>query len=218
MSKSVNFADPGGTGQVNYAVLVSQTGQWFHTVNFALESYNAAHYAFYAVGTTEYGATGVYGVRFDNLGLPEGIYDVLVKRQAGGSPAPGDAVVWSSERAVWAAGSLTSGVIPPSTPGLVTGYLYTYDENGAIQAGVTVTSQVVGFGGSDASVAIQTGFALDETVRTATSDGAGLVSFTNLFKGVVYKFKRGGSQKTYQVEVKATATDPFPLPSIIGAP
>lgn len=104
----------------------------------------------------------------------------------------------------------TNVVITPSDPDLVTGYLTVYDEFGAAEPGAVISLHVLISG-------VPTGLAYDSAVRTATSDGAGLVQFPNMFKGVAYHLYRGtGVKKIVSIPLAAGST--YQLPSIVGAP
>jgi hypothetical protein len=113
--------------------------------------------------------------------------------------------------------------VPPPFGGAeqVTAYLYTYNENGAPEVGVEVRSYAKALSPiTDEQAAILYGFGLDSTVRVAVSDGTGLVSIPGLFKGVTYGIWRGpaNSGREFEVQIPEDATDPYTLPSIIGAP
>ncbi len=104
--------------------------------------------------------------------------------------------------------SMTQVSLPASSPTLVTGFLYTYDEDGVVEAGVTVNIRFITLAG--------TGFAFDTAIRTATSAADGLVSFTNLFPGADYELRRetNGTWKTVTVASDASST--FALPNFWG--
>ena len=110
--------------------------------------------------------------------------------------------------------AMDSVALTASAPGLTTGFLYTYDEDGAIEPSVPVTAIIrqPPSGGA--------GAAYDATPRTVTSDGSGLAEFPNLFKGATYSFYRGDgtTYPQYTVVVPADAGDSYELPSVIGAP
>jgi len=105
--------------------------------------------------------------------------------------------------------SLTAISISASEPGQTTGYLYCYDEDGAVEEDVTVTVQLT-------AVAEATGYAYDNAVRSATSSAAGLVEFTNLFKEATYRVRRGGGIE-YSVTIPAAAGSTYELVSVIGS-
>ena len=100
-----------------------------------------------------------------------------------------------------------------------TGVLTCYDENYAAETGVTFSVQMtVGPGVA--------GDALDTKVRTADSDGAGLVQFTNLIRGATYQIWRStftsssvfGSVATANAKVTFVVPDSasFDLPEVLG--
>lgn len=213
----VLFADVTGLAATTYGVVRRKSDGFYRRASTgAFEAYNAANFADYDHPVTESPSTGHYAMTFPAV-VETGGYHVFILRQAGANPTPGDEVLW--EELVWWNGAEATPPPPSgSTPGRVTGYLYTYNEFGTIEAGVAVTVQVAGFGSSDAAVDLQYGYALDSTLRVGTSDGAGLVEFPNLFKGVNYTLRRGDGTAAYTVEIPSDATDPYELPSIIGAP
>ena len=104
--------------------------------------------------------------------------------------------------------SMTAVVTPSSAPGQVTGYLYCYDENGAVESGVTVYLQMT-------AVADATGVAYDRTSRSGTSSATGLVTFTGLFTGGTYSVWRDKG-RAESVTIPAAAVDPYELPSVMG--
>ena len=209
----VSYAD--ATGQTTYGLIFRKSDGfvWRHATS-VFEAYNAANYADYDVAGTENGASGVYSFDFPAGITGGGGYDIYVKRRVGGSPAQSDLLIW--ERELWWTGSAPTAPPPAAgTPEQVTGYLYVYDEDGVVESGVTIYCRLVGFNQDQSSVDLQYGYALDSAQRSAVSDGAGLVSFSGLFKGMTYNVKRGSSSG-YSVEIPADADDPFALPSVIG--
>ena len=104
--------------------------------------------------------------------------------------------------------SMTQVSLPASTPGQVTGFLYTYDEDGVVEASATVEIRFRNLAG--------TGIAFDRAIRTETSDVNGLVSFTNLFAGAEYELRRetNGTWRTVTVATDASST--FALPNFWG--
>lgn len=106
--------------------------------------------------------------------------------------------------------SMTQITITPSDPGQVTGFIYCYDEVGAVEEGVEIhLHQQRPISG--------TGIAYDDAVRTGTSDADGLVEFVGMFKGGRYSYYRGTSDDRHvEITVPTTATDPYELKSISG--
>lgn len=109
------------------------------------------------------------------------------------------------------AGGGAAPVVTPSAPGFTTGYIVTYDEQGVIEAGVTVTCFATA--GDDL-----TGLGLDSTPRSEISDANGLVQFTNLILGATYKFRRGPRGPYTTVTIPLTAAATTALDTIIGSP
>ncbi len=108
--------------------------------------------------------------------------------------------------------SLTAISITPSPATQITGYYTCYSHLGVVEAGVSITMQLVGL--AQGSV----GLALDNRLRTVTSDANGVAQFTNLFPGCRYKVYRGAAEnKAWYVNVPDTVTgDPVELGSIYG--
>jgi hypothetical protein len=107
--------------------------------------------------------------------------------------------------------SMTQVVMPASDPGLVTGYLYCYDQAGAVEKDVIIELRVFSNVG--------TGISNDTATRTATSTVAGLVTFINLFCGATYLIRRGPASRHRlwtEFTVPAAATTPYALPDIWG--
>lgn len=106
--------------------------------------------------------------------------------------------------------SMTQITITPSDPGQVTGFIYCYDEVGAVEEGVEIhLHQQRPISG--------TGIAYDDAVRTGISDADGLVEFVGMFKGGRYSYYRGTSDDRHvEITVPTTATDPYELKSIAG--
>jgi hypothetical protein len=122
--------------------------------------------------------------------------------------------------------SMTAVTPTASDPGFITGYLYCYDEEGAVEQGVSLQLALY-TPGSDA-------YGYDSRTRTATSDANGLVEFTNLFPGATYMLRRGNrkqwnanpdesyalaenvAQSWKKVTIPANASDPYALPALWG--
>ena len=108
--------------------------------------------------------------------------------------------------------SLTAISITPSPATQITGYYTCYSHLGVVEAGVSITMQLVGL--AQGSV----GLALDNRLRTVTSNASGVAQFTNLFPGCRYKVYRGAAEnKAWYVNLPDTVTgDPVELGSIYG--
>ena len=209
------------TGQTTYGLVQRlDDGFFWRTDTTVFEDYVAGNYANYDVAGAEYGTSGIYRITFPPGITGAGGYQVMFKRQAGGSPAQSDPIIWEKE--VWWNGADVTPAPPPSaTPGQVTGYIYTYDEDGVIETGVTIKCYAKDITADTEDLAdIQYGFALDTATRTVVSDGAGLAEFPNLFKGVTYAFWRGTDEtgRVFNVTIPADAADPYELPSLLGIP
>lgn len=104
--------------------------------------------------------------------------------------------------------SMTQITFPASNPGMVTGYLYCYDENGVVESAVTVEIRCYEVDGN--------GLCFDTAIRSGTSDAAGLVTFSNLVPGGSYQIRRGTIGRWTRITIPADATDPYALEDIGG--
>ena len=104
-----------------------------------------------------------------------------------------------------------SQIVPtPSTPGLITGYLVCYDNEGVVESGVTVYLKQL-------EPATDSGVAYDGDVRSAVSDAEGLVEFTGLFLGGRYHVYRDQlDERPVMFTIADDQTDPMELPSVIS--
>jgi hypothetical protein len=91
MSNEIQFTD--ASGNTDYATITNSVGQWWN--GSAFESFNGAHWGNYAVSAAEFGTSGTYAASAP--GMAAGVYGVVARTQAGGSPAEGDAVVAEGE-------------------------------------------------------------------------------------------------------------------------
>lgn len=78
--------DYGVTGKIIYFLVRSSVGAIYN--GSSLETYNSVHYSTYPITATEEGSSGFYVATMP--GLSAGIYSVVAKLQAGGSPAESD--------------------------------------------------------------------------------------------------------------------------------
>jgi hypothetical protein len=113
-----------------------------------------------------------------------------------------------------ATGSTTYDLAPvtltPSSPGQTTGYWTVYDLNGVAQAGAIVQMQC------SAIPPGSTGIVLEDSLRSATANGSGVVSFTGMFPGATYIVNRSGSARKFTITVPTTAGATVSLGSIVG--
>lgn len=99
-------------------------------------------------------------------------------------------------------------VIPmPSAPGLATGVLICYDDQGVVLAGVQIDIQLSAMPYADA------GNSAKNAIRSATSDSSGLVTFTGLWQGGRYRARRSAGD---WVDFAVPATSTFSLPDVLG--
>jgi len=106
--------------------------------------------------------------------------------------------------------SISQVSITPSDPGLITGYLVCYDNEGAVESGVSVYLQQI-------EPVTGSGIAYDGDVRSAISNGEGVAEFTGLFLGgryYVYRDQTDGRPVMFTID--ADQTDPMELPSVIS--
>jgi hypothetical protein len=94
MAREISFADQ--TGGVDYVILVNNFGQFRRIDTAAWEFYSAANYANYKRVATEAGASGIYLADFPTA-VASGRYNLIAKRQVGGSPAESDPSVGAGE-------------------------------------------------------------------------------------------------------------------------
>jgi len=82
-------------GQTLYALVINTSGQFWRPASSAFETFSAGNYANYATAAslTEFGSIMVYYGDFPTGITSAGTYFVVVKVQAGGSPASSDSVV-----------------------------------------------------------------------------------------------------------------------------
>lgn len=104
--------------------------------------------------------------------------------------------------------SMTGDSIGASDPGLVTGFLYCYNENGVVEEGAVVQIKFSDITG--------TGVSPDTKIRSATSSATGLVQFTNLFTGATYKIRRGADKPWKEVSIPADEVGTYALTDVWG--
>jgi len=140
-----------------------------------------------------------------SFSLDDGTWSVAITL-AGYTFAPTTLVVDGDKTQTY---SMMLATVTPSEVSKVTGYWYTLDEEGEVEASVDIELRVV-----SSSLA---GTAHDAAIRTETSDSNGLVQFTNLVKGAKYEARRGTTTRWTQFTVPTTATTPYALPDIWGS-
>lgn len=100
-------------------------------------------------------------------------------------------------------------ITPPAGASQITGVLDTYDAQGALEAGVTITlRQIRGPGAA--------GQSHDTGMITAVSNGSGRVEVA-LLRGAEYKARRGTTGDEVRFTAPSTGTS-FVLPEILGTP
>jgi hypothetical protein len=111
-------------------------------------------------------------------------------------------------------GTATAGAAP-TTPGTLIGQIVTLDEQGAVEAAVSVSVQMIEGPGDR-------GVCYDSLVWTVTSDGAGLAEFDGIIPGARYSRWRGTTDR-YKTFIAPAADDAivvsgrFSIEETIGA-
>ncbi len=188
----------GGTGTGARTVVV--------TVTLSASPVEGASVRLTKAAETYVGSTNASGqVTFN---IDDGTWTVAITSP--GATFAGASLVVDDDEAV--SYSLTAISITPSPATQITGYYTCYSHLGVVEAGVSITMQLVGL--AQGSV----GLALDNRLRTVTSDANGVAQFTNLFPGCRYKVYRGAAEnKAWYVSLPDTVTgDPVELGSIYG--
>jgi len=188
----------GGTGTGARTVVV--------TVTLSASPVEGASVRLTKAAETYVGSTNASGqVTFN---VDDGTWTVAITSP--GATFAGASLVVDDDEAV--SYSLTAISITPSPATQITGYYTCYSHLGVVEAGVSITMQLVGL--AQGSV----GLALDNRLRTVTSDANGVAQFTNLFPGCRYKVYRGAAEnKAWYVNLPDTVTgDPVELGSIYG--
>ncbi len=134
--------------------------------------------------------------------LDDGTWTVAITA-SGATFAGASLVVNGDETATYA---LTSVSLSASDAGKRTVYYTCYGNNGALLVGTTVYAKCVKAPGS--------GLALMGTDRAATSDGSGIVSFTNCIVGATYEFSMGTGKKI--VATIPAGSSAIALETIVG--
>jgi hypothetical protein len=189
-----------------YAALLANTGTGARTltvtVNDGTDPLEGAKVRFTRNAEDYIGTTNASGqVAF---GLDDGTWSVAITL-AGYTFAPTTKVVSATGSQTY---SMTAQSITASEPGQVTGYLYAYDELGAVEAGVVYTLAMI-------RAATGYGAGPDSKARTATSDALGLVQFTGMFPGATYSIQRGSSPVA-SFKVPAGTTGNYSIPNVLG--
>lgn len=150
--------------------------------------------------------------------LDAATYTVTITR-AGYTSLTTTLVVTGTTNQTYALTALT--VTPPASVLVATGVMLVLDENNAAEAGISISLQMTAGPGVD-------GYALDTKIRTATSNGSGIVQFANLRRGATYAVWRGPANDTFSASafvVQSAATrktfvvpnaDSFNITEILG--
>lgn len=95
----------------------------------------------------------------------------------------------------------------------ITGYTFTYDENGVLKASVNVYVSLQRLPSTGQ------GILANRKWRLSTSDVNGRIEFDNLIPGATYLFTRGYAKDcsdTVRITIPANASDPYLLPAFVG--
>ena len=90
----IQYPDTSGIA-TEYVNLTNPAGEWYNTVGAAFETFNASNFTQYAISATEFGTSGVYHAAMPLVAA--GIYNIVARRQSGGSPAQSDLKVAAGE-------------------------------------------------------------------------------------------------------------------------
>jgi hypothetical protein len=142
--------------------------------------------------------------------VDDSVYKVWYVYQSSSAPAYSSWIAVATIPLIAGSTAVSIPVTTPSVVNLVTGYWTCLSPLGVVEPGVIVSLKVADF------TKTMAGIAMDETIRTATSDSNGVAQFTNLVPGVTYEAWRGSSTKRFQVKVPLGATGSLPLGNIIG--
>ncbi len=97
----------------------------------------------------------------------------------------------------------------PPNASTTTGVMTVYDEEGSVEAGVTITVQVIVGPGT-------AGIGYDSTEWAETSSALGVVEFAGIILGARYKIWRGTSKADVETFTAPTTGDSFDLAEVIG--
>ena len=97
----------------------------------------------------------------------------------------------------------------PPNASTTTGVMTVYDEEGVVEADVTVTVQITDGPGT-------AGIGYDSTEWAETSDANGVVEFAGIILGAEYKIWRGTSKPNTQTFTAPSSGDSFDLAEVIG--
>lgn len=84
-------------GATVYCLIRNRLGQVWNTASAAFEAYNSSSYADYDVAMVEQGTVSGFYVGTFPAAISAGVYGIVAKRQAGGSPAETDVTVGTGD-------------------------------------------------------------------------------------------------------------------------
>jgi hypothetical protein len=172
------------------------------TLTFEDEANDPVPNVDFTVLTQGSGRSNVSGVA--TFGLPDGTYTVAA-RMTNGVVFANTTLTVAGTTALTITGQSVV-ITPPADPSMTTAYLYTYDEEGAIETGVVINFKLeVGPGGA--------GRSFNNKVFEATSDGTGLLQ-VELIREATYLAKREDGGKWHRFKTLDSGT--MQLPDILG--
>ena len=121
MSGEIQLSDE--TGKTIYVEVFDQQARTWNTSGAgAFESYQTANFASYVISLTELGTASAYYAGNFPSAIPPGIYNILAKRQQGGSPLETDPTIatgdinWNGTSVIPLSSLATSGQIAGVAP------------------------------------------------------------------------------------------------------
>lgn len=99
------------SGLTIYANILDPNGRRWNGTGF--EVYSSANYTNYDIAMVEQGSSAVYAADFPITITTGATYQIIYYRQAGGTPAEGDAIVGTAE-IIWGGSSVVTGTITAS--------------------------------------------------------------------------------------------------------
>lgn len=198
----------GPTGELHDFFVFNPANEVWYPGGSAFVPWMDANYQNYRIAATEVGTSGLFTAT-----SPVGAETYELRLRA--STLANSATVDEGEISL-----VTGGITAPPDASMTTGYTKVYDNAGVIAPGVEITGTMADVHTQieeGVSPTLISGIALSSAPRIVISDASGEVEFTNLFKGVVYSFKRGNG-RAQQITIPLDAGSVYQLPVLIGAP
>jgi len=99
-----------------------------------------------------------------------------------------------------------NGTPSAANPGMCNMTVTAFDEDGAVESGVSLTVTLK-------TMPTGTGSVGDKTPRTETTNGSGIATFTNLFQGGVYEIYRGNAPSSPTFGTAPSSVSEFTVPN-----